>query len=800
MDTILKYSLLLFTWINVSAQINVSGKVTDPEGMAIPYINVVATTLPDSIFAAGTSTDDKGLYSLRLKTDFKGLLTVSGLSYKTVSKTVNRTETEYNFILKEELNQLDGVVLNYREQLFEKRPDRIVVNVQNTITAAGGTALEILEKSPGVGIDRQNGSIALNGKQGVQVMINGKLARIPTNAVIQMLNGMTAQNIESIELITNPPAKYEASGSALININLIENEFIGTNGSYGGNLNYYEDIGYGLNFNLNNRSGKFNSFIDYNSSLTQNKNEWFTETILSSDSGQLINNSLIDRYSSQFNHNLRMGTTYSVNDRIDINLLASGYTNRWKTDDFSDGVIEASQDSTLIFSGETKEKNHWLRGLLSLGMDYKVNERSDISGYIDYLMYDNDQPASFDFNYINSQSQNSFEETIKTSKKTPISFWVGKLDYSNRVSDKLKLESGVKTSLSDFENEFDVNITSDFSSRNLETLSALSKLDENIYAFYLSSEYVLDEDLTITGGIRYEHTTTQLGSLGQELIVDRNYGNFFPSVSINRSLGEKSNISFAYGKRIVRPTFNDLAPFAFFQSPQTLVSGNSNLLPAITDNFEINYQPGKWWISLSYSYTKDFIAGFQPEVDEETGIQLVRPENLNYFKSYGGQISLPLKASDWFDFQNTISLYNIEIDPKGTGDNDIFSNLNFGYQGSATFFLPSNFSLELNANYQSNPSFLGVTDLEPQFKMDIGVKKKLGENGGSLSLVFTDVFNTYRWEWSRAEGAITEFDFNGYYYWDQHGIRLNYTRNFGNRKLEAVDMESGSEQEQRRVN
>ncbi|MCM4155331.1 outer membrane beta-barrel family protein [Gramella sp. AN32] len=782
------------------SQQEITGRVVEEDSIPLGFTNVMLLSLPDSVFVKGTTTDEEGTFELKLDKDFNGFLRVSSLGYETREIKVVSGKNNYNFQLPVAMNQLEDVTVSFRQQLFEKRPDRLIVNVQNTVSAAGGTALEILEKSPGVGIDRQNSGISLNGKQGVQVLINGKLSRLPASAVIQMLNGMSSENIENIELITNPPAKYEASGAALININLLENEFSGTNGSYGGHLAYNDDMGYGLNFSLNNRAGKWNSFINYNSSLSQNKNEWYSLNRLNTNGEILINEALLDRHASQFNHNLRLGTSYSLNDRTDLNVLLAGFNNKWKTNDTNRGLIEITRDSTLSFTGDIDEKNHWKHGMVGLGMDHRFSDRSDLTVYVDVLLYDNDQPAIFDIGFLNLQSRNTFKDIIETRKNTEISILVGKVDYSVNLSEKLKLETGAKSSLSEFENDFQVAQSGDVLQGDLEGLSAFLILDEDVYAGYISSEFNPNEKWNFAAGIRYEHTLTELGPPGEALIVDRDYGNIFPNFTANRKIGEDGNLSFSYGRRIARPTFNDLAPFAFFQNPQTLFSGNSNLLPAIIDNLEISFQPAKWWVSLSYSHTKDFIAAFQPELDEETGTQLFRAANLEYLRSYGGQVYLPIKVGDWLDFQNTISLFNIEINPYGNGNEDLFKNLNFGYQGSATFFMPNDLSFEVNANYQSNPSWWGLTDLQPLYRFDLGIKKKLGENGGTLSLVGTDVLNTYKWEWQNPDEAGTDFDFEGYYHLGLQGIRLNYTRNFGNRRLKDVTIDSGSDEEQGRVN
>ncbi|MCB0688943.1 MAG: TonB-dependent receptor family protein [Saprospiraceae bacterium] len=781
------------------AQQTANGVIKDDQDQAVLYANVMAINLIDSSLATGSVSDESGNFQLRIPNDFQGIIKVSAIGYQEQSKTWDEGLSNYNFKLAPAAELLDEVVVTSRKVLFEQKPDRLIVNVQSSIMSKGGNVLDVLEKSPGIGLDRQNGNISLNGKAGVGVMINGKLTRLPPAAVVQMLSGMSADNVDNIELITNPPAKYEASGSALINIVLLENEYEGLNGNYGVTAKYNHDIGYGLNFNLNHRKGKWNSFVTYNGSLDQWKGVWYQHNVLEEGSGTLVNESSILRISSQENHALRVGTGYTLSENTELSLTLSGYANMWATDDFNHGFLQPGLDSMVSFSGIIDETNLWKNGLVSLGLDHAFSKKSQLAIYLDYLKYDNDQPAKFDNDYRDETQELILEELLETSKVTPIDIWVSKLDYSSQLNDDWRVEAGAKLSQSLFENIFEVQRTVDQTVEILSDLSSRAKLDERIYAGYFSADWTANNRWRYTAGLRYEHTSTELGTPGETLLVDRKYGNFFPSLTANYKISERSNLSLAYGRRITRPNFNDLAPFTYFQNPQTLISGNANLRPAITDNLELNYQPGQWWLSLSYSYIKDQIVWFQPEIDDRTGLQLIRAQNLDYYKTYGIQVNAPLPFSSWLETQNTFSFQRIEMNPKGNDQSDIFTNYNFTYQGTATIILPKNFTSEINMNYQSAPSWWGVSDLSSLFQVNFALKKKLGKSGGDLSFVFTDVFDTYQWKWQNAEGSITDFAFNGFYKRGIQGVRISYTNNFGNRKLKKVMIGTGSSEEQRRV-
>ena len=304
-------SLLIFIAMlsNVYAQSYVQGTVQDTDGQGISFASVALVQAQDSSLVEGAVSDEHGKFSLKAQPgDY--LLRVNRLEYKAIftSLTISE-ESEQNigvFHLAKAPQQLDEVVVKAKKPLFERQVDRTIVNVKSSVTSAGGTVLDILEKSPGVQVNRQNNTLAMSGKNGVSVMINGKISRLPTEAVVQMLNGMSAANVEKIELITTPPAKYDAEGNGgIIHLVMEENENAGTNGNFGVTAGYNRGETWGLNGSLNHRRGRINTFLNYSILSDRNVHLRGIERFVTGDDFVQINRSSTRRVALTQNYQLK---------------------------------------------------------------------------------------------------------------------------------------------------------------------------------------------------------------------------------------------------------------------------------------------------------------------------------------------------------------------------------------------------------------------------------------------------------------------------------------------------------------
>lgn len=799
---ILVLVLLLRVSLPSLAQLSLAGKVLDTAQNGLPFTNVVLLQAADSSMVSGTVSDPAGSFRFENVGTGRYLIHTLMIGYQSAYTSLDiedgQTSTPFVTIeMKEDVRQLNEIVVSGQKPLYEKQIDRTVVNVQSSVTSSGKSALEVLSKSPGVLVNRQNNSLSMYGKDGVLVMINGKASRLPANAVVQMLDGMSAANIEKIELISSPPAKYDAEGDAgMINIVMVENADFGTNGTFGLTAGHNQGPTGGGNLSLNHRRNKLNLFVDYSVLSDKNRDPWLDQrTIFGAD----FNHSVVsDQRRTNFTtvHNLRTGVEYELGSKTSAQVLLTGYRRNWDLEGTTHNLNKVRPDSVINTDIQLHESNIWQNASASVGLSHQLDERQSLQVSADYLYYVNDNPSS----YHNTRLLNGVpagEEVVSVTKDTPIRFKVANLDYTNQLSDRLSVEAGLKGSVSTFLNH--VRVSTEAEGRRAEDgkLSDLADLDERIWAGYVSFDWGATDDLKIYGGLRYEHTDTYLSTPDEAGVVDREYGNLFPSITFSRKLSDKRKLMLAYNRRTVRPIFNDMAPFVFFTGPNSFFAGNPALRPALSDAFDLSHQFKTWWLSLKYSDTRNSIAMMQPELNFQTNEQVLRTHNMKYLRSWSVSSSLPLGITPWWEVQSNISLYYQTYATAYLKDNFTDNAFNLTLSGTSTFLLPKNFTIELSGNYQTKQLW-GIWEFDPYGQLDLGIKKTLPHRQGTITLSITDLFHTVLWDTKLAFPDGQAY-LRQYYDPNVQSINLTFTRSFGNSKLGAVRLKAGSEEERQRV-
>ena len=328
--------LLLILNFPVFSQANISGRIEDIYDYGVAFANVLLLHQIDSSLAKGTITDADGYYELDGIAGgnyiIESYMVGYSKSYSPVLSIVNHEELNVETItLLENVKELEEIVITAEKPLYELESGKMVVNVNSSITAAGNSAIDILEKSPGVLVNRQNNSFSLGGKDGVIVLMNGKRSRMPLEAVYQMLEGLNASDIEKIEIMTVPPSKYDADGDAgLINIVMKKGIETGTNGSFTGNLGYGSGPRAGSSLNLSHQGKKLSFFGNYSYNYVKQRQELNFYRKTTNDTQEINSSSEADRRTSRNAHNYEFGIDYSLSDKTIIGGLISGYNNLWE--------------------------------------------------------------------------------------------------------------------------------------------------------------------------------------------------------------------------------------------------------------------------------------------------------------------------------------------------------------------------------------------------------------------------------------------------------------------------------------
>lgn len=803
MNTKNNISLLIFIVVVQLgySQFTVSGIVTDTYGLPLAFANVLLLQANDSMFVSGSTSNDKGVFEISAKSHREYVITVSVLGFDTfTSATFSLENLEPSkdlgtVQLSEGALALNEVQVVGSRPLIERKIDRLVVNVANKINTAGSSALEILERSPGVVVNRQGNSIAMLGKEGVNVMINGKLQYMPADALFSYLEGLDADNIQSLELITTPPANLDAQGNAgYINLILKKNPDEGFNGGYSFSVGYGRGETGNGSVNFNYRKNRINLFGSY--SYLRSGQEQFTNLERRTGTGNDFKETFFkaDRNPTRNYHNYRLGIDVDVGENTAIAALLSGYTNNW--DMLADNVTDirsAGALDTLVFVRNT-EQNDWQHLQSNINLLHDFKNGATFNADFDYLVYDNQNPNTYarrfedgDGNFIQTQNLNG-------TKDTPFNILLGKLDYTASLGEKARLSVGAKYVASDFENK--VALTED--GVTLPNFTSDSDLTENIFALYSQVDYQLSEKTTLKGGLRYESSSTELNSSNGGLVVNRQLDNLFPSIYINQKIEEFSSLNLSYSRRIDRPSFSSMAPFVIILDPKTSFGGNTSLRPALANTFQVDYTRRS--VSLSAQYTdEDFtIVNFQNRFDPQTNTQLIIPDNLEGQKTASLTLSLPIKVADWWKmryFSTFLWQESTTIDDLGTFT---FDQTNLRINGNQTFTFGNNYTAELSGFYQTR-SLVGNVKFEPLGILNFGIQKKF-KGGSRLVFNINDVFNSLK------RVGITDLPEENIYIkrtfdFSQRTFKLTWSASFGNKGVKKErNRKTGAENEKKRVN
>jgi hypothetical protein len=797
-------TIALLATIPSFSQSSISGKVQDNQGKALPFANVLLLSPKDSSLVKGMVCNETGYYRLDKLSPGEYLMLASMMGYKKAYSslfTIRQGSEDLpisTLMLAEDVQQLGEVVVEAQKQLYEQQIDKLVVNVQSSITAAGSTALDVLERSPGVTVNRQNRGLALVGKQGVIIMINGKQSRMPMEAIIQMLGGMNASNIEKIELITTPSASYDAEGNAgIINIMLKKDSEFGTNGSYSLSMGWgwYEKPS--ASANINHRTQRLNLFADYSFSLdhAMQRFEFYRNL---RDQGQISTLGTVSRRNTrQYMHNARIGADYTLGPKSTVGGLLAGFDSRWEMLARNTTSIEEPQQPTAYVWMNDDELNHWKHWMANLNFRHTFSAGNLFSLDLDYLYYHDNNPHHYTNSFENLEEQNIADE-IRIDKRTPIRVGVLKADYTHNLGEKTKLEAGVKGTLTSLQNDVLVENKLQAGWSEDAEFTQHVEMREDISAAYFNLKQQFEGKFSLQAGLRWEYTYTHLSSPEEENLVLRRYGKLFPSIFVTKGLGEHSNLQFSYSKRITRPTYSDLAPFVVFFDPYTFFSGNTNLKPALTDAVQLGYQfKGSYMLSLQYSHQKDAIARYQSHVDPETNKQYGYTENIDNTNTLSISLSLPIDVTPWWNIQTNLMGVSQQIETVYDNVPIAMDNQYGTISGSMNFKLPHGFGAELSGFYRSR-SLFGIAELHPLGALNAGVQKKFKNEKGTLRFSINDIFWTQR---IRIETINPELNLDGHaaLIFEPRVVRLTYSRNFGNKNVKSAKRTTGSEEERNRV-
>lgn len=783
------------------------GNVRNEASQPVEFATIVLHRAADSSVVKTEFSDERGAFRFALPPAGRYRISASQVGFDRLWTDVISVSGQSLTLPALQLQaaratNLAEVTVRGQKPLYERQADRVIVNVEGSPLAAGNTSLDVLSRSPGVTVDN-NDNLALRGRQGVLVLIDGKRQPMTGSELADFLRALPADQLKSIELITNPPAKYDAQGTAgVIAINLKKDQRYGTNGnlqlSYG--RSQYDRYGAGLN--LNHRYKNLNLFGSYNYANREGiikldiQRDFFRVGSGGSrtftGSSDQINRVLIGFYS----HSVRAGLDYNLSKRTVLGSVVNGQYNRNPNQQATNRttLFDAAGKPTDIYSARNLRDFTSPNGSANINFRHSFSDSAnspELTADLDYARYRTDRLQEL---------STQFELTGRTSsllvgdQQGDLELWSAKADYVHPFAKGLRLESGGKFSRVVSDNDVVFRLTEgDLTTIDRNRTNRFA-YEENITAGYLNLSRTQPKT-TLQAGVRVEVTDAEgrqaVGNVG----FRRHYAQVFPSASIKQTLNDKHELNLSLSRRINRPSYGQLNPFRVIIDPTTSGSGNPNLLPETSYNLEASHTfRQKYSTSLSYSRTANPIIGVvQPETDSTVISTAV---NLNRQDYYALTFTAPVQLTKWWQlYANVVGYYSHFVGTlAGTALNT--GRPAFNASLNSTFTFAKNWTAELNTRFQSGEQY-GFLRIQPLGQVGFGVQKTVWERRGTLRLNVSDVFFTDK---VRAISAYDNYVENFFQRRDSRAATFSFSYRFGNDKVApSRRRQGGAEDEKRRA-
>ncbi len=801
---------LLFTLFMASFSLNsqthtIKGKLMETNKLPLPYASVILKKAVDSSFVkAELSSEDGGFTFEGIETG-KFFIEVELIGFKKTSSRV--FDLDQNIVLDElevasDEQVLGEVTVKAQRALIEIKPDRNIFNVQGTINSAGENGLTLLRKAPGVRLDNNN-TVTVLGRTGVLVYVDGKRIPLSGDDLTNYLQSLTSEQIDRIEIITNPGAKYEAQGNAgIIDIRLKKDKNEGGTGS----VNFGFGQGRQNQFNVggsgNFRKGKINVFG--NANYTDGA-LWNKLIFKNYQNGLLLDESNI-QISSFKNINTRLGIDYSLNKNSTIGVLVSVLPSR--SNSTSDNISKISRQSTLdkidsvLVAPNTSEATS---SQFAYNLNYAYNKnKTSVNFDADYANYNSDpsnnQP-NFYYSNVN-QSQLLSSRINRYASPSEISILALKLDIESKLKNTT-LGYGAKYSKINTDNNFSFfnKIDNEFKFNNRRSNQFI--YDEGVMAAYVTLNGKLSKYINFTSGLRMENTDI-LGTLNvfaDDLKVEpfkRDQIQFFPSLGVTYSKNPMHSYSLKFGRRINRPDYKVLNPFREQLSELSFAKGNQTLNPEIVNNAELSYTLKYMYnFNLSYSQISNQITRLIGPDDSDARASFISWDNLASQKLLSLNASIPHQFNKWWSayFNAGVSYIDNQADYGSNGKVDV-QVVTYNVYQQQTFTLPKGFKGEFSGWYSGPGVWGGVFLYEALYSLDLGLSKKILKDKMNIRLSASDIFFSSGWKGvSQFNGLRGEGRGN----YDSRRVNLAISYDFGNFNVKSRKRTTSSESELKRI-
>lgn len=747
-------------------KVPVAGRVADNQNASIPYASVTFSNKANKLLSDAVLTNEKGNYSIELAPGNYEVV-IEAIDFKTATFTKNITATDrLNFTLQREsaadaaknTQEIQGVVITASSKALKVEIDKKTYDVKSDLTAVGGNLQDVLQNVPSVSVD-PDGTVSMRGSSNVKFLVNGKpSALLGIDDGANALQAIPADQIDRIEVITNPSAKFDASGTAgILNIILKKNSKLGFNGSAVGSVGYLPRTS--LNTNLNWRKGKLSWFANGGGGYSESKGKnWNDTTFDISDAAGNKRIYLSNRNKTTGkNYNGSTGLVYDISDKTSVNASitarAFDMENRQPILYTYYPMSGTPYPGSKITDGDNK--NNGIQG--DFGFDQKLDDKGQSLSLSLSLQRNKSEGNSSTNEIIN----NIFKQANNTTQENLMKSLVGKADYEKPFGENSMLNAGYKVDANNNQYTFGVQTNTPkkngFSTLGVEDYNNNTEYREQIHAGYIQYKSKIG-NFGYQLGLRDElsnisidyHNLSGKNNLDNK---EKNYNDLFPSVFLSYDFSKNNQLLLNYSRRIDRPRSFFLVPYMQFADSQNIFRGNPDLNPAYIDSFEVGYNISKKKFSLNptiYFKKENDDVKMTVVYDRGENTFYTQPNNLGYDQRIGLDINFTYDPFPWWKLLGEIDLYHY----KTSGDYDYLDSSNetkhINYDGSggstrlrlsSTFKIDKTFSIQLLGNYRGAQKE-GANDQRPMYFVNVGASKTIWKGDGTVSFNMQDLFNT----------------------------------------------------------
>ncbi len=787
------------------AAASVGGLIHNPGKSPLEAITVTLHRLADSGIAKIDLSDQDGRFQLTELSAGSYFIRITAIGFSPfesepfslAENTVRQVDSICLYPGSIELAAVD-VVAN--KPLLDVRHDRTIVNVDQLLSAQGGSAFDLLKQSPGLTMN-QDGAISIRGKQNVLVQIDGRQTFMTGADLTEYLRGLSADQLDQIEIITQPSAKYDAAGTGgIINLKTKKGQQQGINTKVTLGARQGRYFNSGNNIDVNWKTSNVNISLNYGYVLDRPLIRIDQQNLFENEAG--ITEAIVVQdfksIATNHTHNVRSGLGYTAG-RTTVGLTYTGtfvvYPTQTNTT-FSDIFDAQTTPVATNNSARGRKSRKPMRGInLYMHQDFG-NKGQELSIVADYLAYNRSLVYNLTNTYtdLNEPTNNQFSQ-IRQEIPSDIDIYGIKADYVYPVADDIKLEVGFKSTFMKMDNNALFQLY-DAVTQRYETDADRSVhylFDENINAAYINYHQQLGESLEVQVGLRMENTRNNGEEANKAERFDRRYTQFFPVATLNYQASDKHALSVGYNRRINRPTYLDLIPYAYYTDLLYYQVGNPRLRPELVHNVDLAHTfADKVTTSFNYAHISDVLSGvFRTQPGSpvlEEGFANVATKN-----SYGISVDYSEEITPWYTLSSAVTVsYNhfsgaLADEPINVGRASWLGQL------TNQFSFGESWSVELLANYQSSMQEDAISVLHQMGQVDVTVGKQVLDNKGSLRFLLIDAFNTGRYSYDSQLGKLTS-DFKLRF--DNRMIGLSFSYRFGSGKGSAKREQRSSTDEE----